>query len=116
MKRDVRLFLSDILESIEKIEEYLKNATREDLFGKSMLQDSVTRRLEIIGEATKNIPSELKEKYPIIPWRKISGIRDILSHEYFGVDVERLWVIKKDDLPILKETIRKMLKEVEKDS
>ncbi len=114
MTRDARLFLSDILESIEKIQEYLKSVTREELLGKSILQDSVMRRLEIIGEATKNIPASLKEKYPEIPWRRISGLRDVLIHAYFGIDAERLWVIVKDDLPILKINVQKMLKEIPK--
>ncbi len=107
-QRDVRVYLDDIRESIAKIEEYTDNVTENDFFENTQLQDSVVRRLEIIGEAVKNIPQEFKDKYPNIPWRDIAGTRNILIHEYFGVNIERVWLVVKNDLPDLKIKIEKV--------
>ncbi|MFA5560002.1 MAG: HepT-like ribonuclease domain-containing protein, partial [Methanofastidiosum sp.] len=73
-----------------------------------IIQDAVIRRLEIIGEAVKNIPKDIREKYPDIPWRSISGLRDILIHEYSGVSMTRVWKIISSDLKQFKETIIKI--------
>jgi uncharacterized protein with HEPN domain len=113
MKRDVKIYLNDILGSIEKIEKYMKDVTREEFFKDTKLQDAVMRRLEIIGEATKNIPEYFRKKYPNIPWKKIAGMRDVLIHVYFGVNVERVWVVIKKDLPDLKEKLKEILKKFE---
>ena len=78
-----------------------------------MLKRAVVRSLEIIGEATKNIPESIREKYPEIPWRSIAGLRDVLIHKYFGVDYRNVWKIVKEDLPNLMPKLRKIL-EVEK--
>ena len=69
------------------------------------IQDAVIRRLEIIGEAVKNIPFSFRKEYPKIPWKKISGLRDILIHEYFGVDMRLVWRITKKDMPEFKKRI-----------
>ena len=113
MKKDVKIYLKDILESIEKIEKYTKDFTKESFCDDVLLQDAVIRRLEIIGEAAKNIPENCKKKYPEIEWKKIAGMRDVLTHAYFGVVLERFWVVVKQDLPSLKEKIKKILREVE---
>lgn len=114
MKRDIGVFLEDILESIEKIEEYTKDISEEEFYKTDSLQDAVVRRFEIIGEAVKHIPRELKDKYLEIPWKEIAGTRDVLIHEYFGVNLERIWkTIQKDILPFKKQ-LQKILHEIDK--
>ncbi len=111
MKRDIVLYLLDIVEAIFLIENYTKNISKEDFMRNIQLQDSVIRRLEIIGEATKNIPSYLREKYSDIPWKEIGGMRDVLIHAYFGVNSERVWNTITKDFQKLKQQIKKMIQE-----
>lgn len=110
MKRDVGVYLEDIAESIKHIEEYTKGVKEADFYRDTKLQDAVLRRLEIIGEAVKKIPQAIKSKYPDVPWKEIAGTRDILSHEYFRVNLERIWKTIQEDLLPFKEKIEEILK------
>jgi len=103
--KDARIFIEHIIESIELIEKYVKNHTKDDFLSSTQLQDSVIRRLEIIGEAVKNIPDNYRKKYPDVKWKEIAGLRDILIHQYFGIDFELTWEIVIRDLPEIKNKI-----------
>lgn len=105
MKKDVKIFLEHILESINLIEEYVKDKDKSEFLESTQLQDSVIRRVEIIREAIKNIPDEVKEAHSIIPWKKIIGMRDILIHQYFGVDLNLTWKVIEEEIPELKKQI-----------
>ena len=112
MTRDMRPYIQDILESIEAIEEYVQFTTEDQFYKNRQLQDAVLRRLEIIGEAVKNLDEDFKNRYPEIPWKKIAGLRDVLIHEYFGVSLKRIWRVIKIDLVDLKFKISRILEEI----
>lgn len=108
--RDYNLYLEDILQAIGKIEKYTKGLSADKLKKQDLIVDGVVRNLEIIGEAAKNIPQDIKKKYPDVEWKKIAGLRDILAHEYFAIDLQILWDIIKNKLPELKNKIAHLLK------
>jgi len=112
VRKEIRIFIEDILKSIEKIEEYVHGMSREEFFRSSQVQDAVMRRLEIMGEAAKKVPEGFRSKYPEVPWKLIAGMRDVLIHGYFDVNLERVWVIVEKDLPDLKRKISRILKEM----
>lgn len=104
-KREPRLYLEDIKDSIEKIEKYIKDLSFDEFTRDDKTIDAIVRNLTIIGEAARNIPEELKLKNPDIAWSETIGMRNKITHEYFGVDEDILWKTIKEDLPTLKKQI-----------
>lgn len=115
-KRDWKVLFEDILESIEKIEQYTDGIGFDDFAVNSMVMDAVIRNIEIIGEASKNIPETVKVKYPDVPWQKLGGIRNRIVHEYFGVDINIIWFIVSNELSQLKQWIKEGLSPIAPDS
>ena len=107
-------FVQDILDSIDDTGNFIEGMDFEDFIKDKKTIYSVVRAIEIIGEATKNIPEQIKKKYPEVPWKKMAGMRDRLVHEYFGVDLEILWGTAKEDVPGLKTPVSKVLEDMEK--
>ena len=108
-KREPNLYLEDIKESIEKIEKYAGNLSFEEFIKDTKTIDAIVRNLTIIGEAAKNIPDEIKSTNPDIAWNEAIGMRNKVTHEYFGVDEDILWKTIKEDLPAFKKQISELL-------
>jgi uncharacterized protein with HEPN domain len=115
MKRDLNVFLSDILEYSELIENSTNNISKEDFVNNKDIIDATIRRLEVIGEAVKNIPNSFRDKHPDVPWNRIAGFRDIIIHAYFRVNLDMTWDIIKINIPQLKRDVKRILKELAKE-
>ena len=109
MEKDPKIFLKHILESVEAVEKYTKKISKEKFAKDVEKQDAVIRRVEIIGEATRNISADFKVKHREIEWKEIIGMRDKLIHEYFGVSLNVVWNTIKKDIPKLKKQIQELL-------
>jgi len=108
-ERSDRDFLSDIQEAMRRIAEYTAGMTYQAFLEDTKTQDAVVRNLEIIGEATKNLSKELRERYSDVPWKGMAGVRDRLIHHYFGVNLDIVWQIVRDELPKVASQLDKIL-------
>jgi uncharacterized protein with HEPN domain len=108
-KRRDQDYLNDIQEAIKRIIAYTENLTYDPFMEDLKTQDAVIRNLEVMGEATKNLSSPLRKKYPQIPWKDLAGIRDKLIHHYFGINYEIVWKIVEEQLPLLQPQIEEIL-------
>ncbi|MCK5661640.1 MAG: DUF86 domain-containing protein [Methanosarcinales archaeon] len=104
-------YLDDIIDTIDKVELFIEDMDFEQFAEDDKTVFAVIRAFEIIGEATKNIPQSIKDKYPSVPWKEMAGIRDKLIHGYFGVKLAVVWETTQQDLPSLKPLIAQIIKE-----
>ena len=109
MAKDYKAYISHIFESIMLIEQYTENISFEAFEKDRKTIDAVIRNFEIIGEASNKLPEEFTKKYPDVPWRSIIGLRNVLIHDYLGVDIKAVWGNLKQELPHLKEQIKSIL-------
>ncbi len=112
MRHDPKVYIKYILESIMLIQEYTRQVSKRQFLKRTYLQDAVIRRLEIIGEAVKSLPPDFKDRHNNIPWQKIAGMRDVLIHEYFGVDLNLTWQTVKEDIPSFQSKLEEILKQI----
>ena len=108
-ERQYVLFLEDIQTSIVKIEKYTEGLSYEEFCNFDMAVDAVLRNLEVIGEAVKNIPEEVRDRYCEVEWKEAVGFRNVLAHDYFGIDLESVWDTLNKNLPAFKEHIANAL-------
>lgn len=108
-KRDYRDYIQDILDAVREIQDFIKGMDFPTFSRDRKTINAVIRSLEVMGEAAKKIPRSLREKYPDIPWKHMSGMRDKLIHEYFGIDIEMLWKVVTEEIPPLESAIQNAL-------
>ena len=114
--RDYSIYLKEILEAMEAVEEFVKDIEFKNFKKDDKTSSAVIRKFEIMGEAAKNIPDKIRQKYTDIPWKEIAGMRDKLIHFYFGIKYDLVWSTIKDVIPQVKPLIRKMLEDLESES
>lgn len=113
MKRNYKLFVKDILDAIDKIEEFIGNMEYGEFIQDDKTSTAVVKKIEIIGEAIKNIPRDVRVKHNAIPWKDIVGMRNKITHNYFKIDYEIVWNVVKEKLPALKIQVEQVLKEMD---
>ncbi|MBF0608117.1 MAG: DUF86 domain-containing protein [Candidatus Magnetobacterium sp. LHC-1] len=114
MDRDITLYIKDIIENMDYAEEFVGNLSYEDFLLDPKTYYSVVRCIEIIGEASKNVPGNIRSKHRNIPWKKMSGMRDKMSHFYFGIDLEVVWHVVKEEIPMVKPLLKKVYEEMKR--
>jgi uncharacterized protein with HEPN domain len=107
--REYKLYLADMLAAMESIGRFVEGMTAEEFQQDDKTASAVIRKFEIIGEASRNIPDEIKRRHPEVPWKEMSGMRDRLIHAYFGVDHTLVWLTVKNRLPVAKKMIQEIL-------
>lgn len=112
MKRILGDYVQDILDAINDAKDFTKGMKLQDFIGDKKTIYAVVRSLEVIGEATKKIPNDMRAEYPDIPWKRMAGMRDKLIHDYFGVDLEIVWEAVKNELPPIEPLIQKVLDDI----
>ncbi|MGB9717670.1 MAG: DUF86 domain-containing protein [Thermoproteota archaeon] len=113
-KRYYQDYLKDILDSINDIESFIGSMSFDEFKKDKKTINAVVRSIEVIGEATKNIPKIIKNRHKEVPWKKMAGMRDKLIHEYFGIDIEILWKTATEDIPPLKKPIQNILESLKR--
>ena len=112
MKRDAVFYLADIVENMDDAVNFLGAISYDDFIKDKKTVNAIVRSIEIIGEAAKHVPAEIREKNPSIPWKNMAGMRDKCIHDYIGVDYGTLWYVVKDDIPVLRPMLQALLDDV----
>lgn len=112
MPRDYRVFLDDILEASRAVLEYASGLSREQFFADRKTMQAVVWNLQVIGEAAKNIPHEIRSRYPDVPWRDMAGLRDVIVHQYFEIKLDVIWKVIQNDVPLVETRISAILEEL----
>ena len=108
--KDDRLYLIHISESMSKIESYIDGLDFDAFMQNSLVQDAVLRNLQVLAESTQRLSEDFKTAHPEIEWYKIAGLRNILVHDYLGIDIETVWIVVTGKLPELKALLKPALK------
>ena len=113
MKRNVALYVRDILQNMQDAEDFIQGLTYGQFASDKKTANAVIRSMEVIGEAAKHVPASVRSKYPAVPWREMAGMRDKVIHFYFGVDLETVWVVVKERIPAIRPIIQEILRDLE---
>jgi uncharacterized protein with HEPN domain len=109
MTRNILLYIKDILQNMQDAQDFIRGMSYEKFVADRKTFNAVVRSLEVIGEAAKNVPEEVRSKYPSVPWKEMAGMRDKVIHFYFGVNREAVWIAVKDRIPAVNPLIEQIL-------